>query len=215
MKEYITNNTGSAQTLESTDDFKIPVYNTQAAIISDISNLDANEIVSNKENTPLTPAEGAQPAIAVINSYFNTSLNDSGWASVSGLSLQQCPIVVTGNIYWDWGNLSVSAYRKNNWVMLKGSIVLDPKGTFEGRYIGPGTIATNLPSKYRPIDDIYCSGIGYVTNPDPYNRYFEVAVGHIGVDSSGNILIRDFWGQHANSPVSKFNFNWYMCYKVN
>jgi hypothetical protein len=211
MKEYITNNTGSAQILKSTDDFKIPVYNTQAAIISDISNLDANEIVSNKENTPLTPAEGAQPAIAVINSYFNTSLNDSGWTSVSGLSLQECPIV-SHDQRWDWGNLLVSAYRKNNWVMLRGSIVLDPKGTYSGRYIGPGTIATNLPSKYRPIDDIYCSGIGYVTHPD--NRYFEVAVGHIGIDSSGNIRIRDFWGQRV-APDSSFNFNWYMCYKVN
>lgn len=213
MKEYITNNTGSAQTLESTDDFKIPVYNTQAAIISDISNLDANEIVANKENTPLTPAQGAQPAIAAINSYFNTSLNDSGWTSISGLSLQECPIV-SGYQQWDWGNLSVSAYRKNNWVMLKGSIVLEPKGTFSGRYVGPGTIATNLPSKYRPIDDIYCSGIGYVTNPDPQGMSLEVAVGHIGVDSSGNILIKDFWGRRS-TPESRFNFNWYMCYKVN
>ena len=213
MKEYITNNTGSAQTLESTNDFKIPVYNTQTAIISDISNLDANEIVSNKENTPLTIAEGAQPAIAVINSYFNTSLNDNGWTSISGLSLQECPIT-SSMVQWDWGNLSVSAYRKNNWVMLKGSIVLDTNGTVQGNYAGPGTMATNLPSKYRPIDDIYCAGIGYSRDPDEYGRYFEVAVGHIGVDSSGNILIRDFWGKLAKYQAG-FNFSWYMCYKVN
>jgi len=197
---FITNGVGNLQTLEQMEDYKIPIYASKAAITSDISNLDANQLAGSVENTALTVAGGAAPAITVVNNYFNTSLNDSGWQTISGLSLQSCPVPGV-----DWGNLDVTAWRKNNKVMLRGFIRMGTGYLNGADWQGDGIIATGIPSKYRPISEVTCFVYGhgeYDAEQSEGARALSAAFSTFGIDENGRLTIHNY-NSRATSYICK------------
>ena len=63
-KEFYTSGIGSAQTLSPSDESKIKIYPTEAALDADLANLEEDEIVATDEDN--NPASGTQYPVDVV-----------------------------------------------------------------------------------------------------------------------------------------------------
>ena len=63
-KEFYTSGIGSAQTLNPSDESKIKIYPTEAALDADLANLEEGEIVATDEDN--NPASGTQYPVDVV-----------------------------------------------------------------------------------------------------------------------------------------------------
>ena len=193
MKQFITNGTGSSQTLDDVQNEKLPVYDTIEDAQDDLANLTVGQIISTKSINDVTYPDMIAFANSYLDDMFTRSQNDTSWVNVtSSMSTQS-----------GYSSLSVYARRKDNFVEVKAFW-----SSSNGSSTSTTGVATGLPAKYRPTgSDIFVAAYGYNQDGNTSAKLCRATI-----TTGGGINESE---RFTSEPVSyHYGVNAYWCYFV-
>ena len=144
MKSYVTEGTGSQQTLRNSQDNKVPIYDSLADAEADLSNLKVGQIVATKD----TGDELPQPVDVVeegnLHAVSSNAVAESGKLSEL-VTATEANISSGDTMPYDGFIIAYYAWRtaSNNWVKRNNILIGFTSGSNTDRHNGSYTIPFN------------------------------------------------------------------------
>ena len=169
MKSYVTEGTGSQQTLRNSQDNKVPIYDSLADAEADLSNLKVGQIVATKDTGDELPQpvdvveEGNLHAVTsnAVADIFSANIDNTKFA-LSTTANVEVTAQYTGLLYVviKQENTNRSAIFEN------GTELIADDNYSEGSYYRTFTVLIRKGRKYKWMGN---SGIMYFQNFIPFN----------------------------------------------